>query len=467
MRCRVVLCLCLVAGPAFCDAERYEVGRRLHELELAWDAAGTTAEAKKQASPLINDAVQSFFRLDLIGVGKGLDAARYALAATPPSEAQRWADAQWIDLDTRLVDSTEPVVTVTVRPYYKSGVEAPRGLTVRTRVGMEKEVVTPVEALPRVLKVPCKLADPEKSDDTRVTAEFVLEGKVLATKSAGLSRVSKLSDRLKAIKAAADTVPSPAKTIEEATLVQLAKQVTELANKSAPETDYPISRFVGGAEALIRTKGELYYTVKRPAEFWLAIPTAKAPCSIRVRVPAKLDKTKPVPTLVCLHGMGGSENLFFDGYGNGVFPRMASERGWLVLATRVNGLLGAGPAPDVPAVLDRLAERYPIDPKRVYVVGHSMGAGHAVQLALRNPDRYRAVAALGGGGQVAKADLLKELPFFVGCGTKDFALMGAKALHKALDGKAPVTFKEYPDIEHMMIVREAAEDVFKFFDAAK
>jgi predicted esterase len=179
-----------------------------------------------------------------------------------------------------------------------------------------------------------------------------------------------------------------------------------------------------------------------------------------------LDERKdPVPVVVALHGMGGSENAFFDGYGNGIIPRLASERGWIVIGPRVEGVLGAGPPPPVAAILDELAKRYPIDPKRVYLVGHSMGAGHAVQLAQQDAGRYAAVAALGGGGRITKPDALKSVPFFVGCGKLDAALPKAQALHKALEkAGCPVTFKEYDDVEHLLVVREAAADVFKFFE---
>ena len=61
-----------------------------------------------------------------------------------------------------------------------------------------------------------------------------------------------------------------------------------------------------------------------------------------------------------------------------------------------------------------------------------------------------------------------ELPLFVGVGSKDFALRGAEALHKALAdaGAKRATFKEYPDLEHLVIVREALPDVFAVFDEA-
>ena len=44
---------------------------------------------------------------------------------------------------------------------------------------------------------------------------------------------------------------------------------------------------------------------------------------------------------------------------------------------------------------------------------------------------------------------------------------GRSALHKGPGrGEVPVTLKEYDDVEHLLIVREAAADVFKFFDGA-
>lgn len=245
----------------------------------------------------------------------------------------------------------------------------------------------------------------------------------------------------------------------------IVKQLDALAKKTVPETDLPASRLIFGAERLSKVK-EPYYIASRPGEFWLSIPTGKTATVVRIRIPTKLEEKKtPAPILFALHGMGGSENLFFDSYGNGIVPRLATERGWIVVAPKVEGLLGAGPAPKVSEILAELAKRYPIDLKRVYLVGHSIGAGHAIQLAQKDPDRYAAIAALGGGGRVSKAESLKSTRFFVGCGKMDFALSGAKALHKSLeDAKVPVTLKEYDDIEHLLIVREAASDVFKFFE---
>jgi dienelactone hydrolase len=101
----------------------------------------------------------------------------------------------------------------------------------------------------------------------------------------------------------------------------------------------------------------------------------------------------------------------------------------------------------------------------VFLVGHSMGAGQALALAANG--KFAAVAALGGGGRLSKPAAFAELPTFVGVGDKDsLALAGARALNKALtaaNAKA-VTYKEYPGVEHLVIVREALPDAFAVFD---
>jgi predicted esterase len=465
MRRLFTLLLATVPVTAFAQADRYELGRRLHDFEVVWDEKGADEAAKKRAVPLVRQAVDQYFRLDLPAVARLANEARHALeSADPTPPAVRWADALQVLPKTRLVDAATADLTVTVKPFYKAGVPAPKAPVLRARIGNGKAVEAPLASLPATVKVPIKDVPGTPSADFKLTAEIRSEDKVLATQVVSVARVERLAERVAAVKKAAKAVPSPPETIEQATLVHLASLLDELTRGNVPETDYPGSRLVFGGERLAQVK-EPYYIPSRPGEFWLAIPTGKTSSITRIRIPPKLDPAKPVPIVFALHGLGGSENIYFDGYGNGLVPKLASERGWLVVGTRVSGPLGGGAAPDVPAILDALAKRYPIDPKRVFLIGHSTGAAHAVAMAQQNPGRFAAVAALGGGGRIPKPEALKGVAFFVGCGSQDFALQSAKALHQALEGaKVAVTFREYETAEHMLIVREAAADVFKFFD---
>jgi predicted peptidase len=182
----------------------------------------------------------------------------------------------------------------------------------------------------------------------------------------------------------------------------------------------------------------------------------------RIFVPEAAAKGEPLPIVVALHGAGGSENMFFESYGHGAIVERCRERGWLLVAPRSSAFVGA----PVSEVVEALAQLYPVDLKRVMLVGHSMGAGQAVAAASRDPRAYAAVAALGGGGSFRPWPTLKPLPFFVGIGSEDFSLRAAKDLAENLKKAdvATVTYREYPTIEHLMIVQVALPDVFRFFD---
>lgn len=154
--------------------------------------------------------------------------------------------------------------------------------------------------------------------------------------------------------------------------------------------------------------------------------------------------------------------MFFESYGHGAIVDLCKERGWLLVAPR-SGFFGNTP---IHELIDDLAKIYPIDPKRVMLVGHSMGAAQAVAASQAAPSRFAAVAALGGGGAVRAVADLDKVPFFVGVGSDDFARDGAKKLAESLNRAkvANVDFREYTHVEHLAIVQVALPDVFRFFD---
>jgi len=66
---------------------------------------------------------------------------------------------------------------------------------------------------------------------------------------------------------------------------------------------------------------------------------------------------------------------------------------------------------DVLEVIGRVAERYRIDPARIYVTGPSMGGIGAGAIPLRNPDLFAAAAPLCGYHSLANYSSLKGVPF--------------------------------------------------------
>jgi predicted peptidase len=107
-----------------------------------------------------------------------------------------------------------------------------------------------------------------------------------------------------------------------------------------------------------------------------------------------------------------------------------------------------------------------VDKKRIFLVGHSMGAAQVVAAANRDPAKYAGIAALGGGGSVRASEAMTRLPFFVGIGREDFALRGARSMKSSLE-KAKVekvVYQEHDDIEHLVIVQLCLPEVFRLFD---
>ena len=155
--------------------------------------------------------------------------------------------------------------------------------------------------------------------------------------------------------------------------------------------------------------------------------------------------------------------MFFETYGAGRLVTLGAQRGWLVVAPR-QGLFGSPMG--CPQLLDILADHFPIDRQRVFLVGHSMGAAQVMSQVSRHPTAMAAAVAIGGGRAVSDATQLKQVPWFVAAGERDFGRRGAQGLVRSLESVgAKVQWLEVPRVEHLVIVQAALDDVFKFLDA--
>jgi len=124
-----------------------------------------------------------------------------------------------------------------------------------------------------------------------------------------------------------------------------------------------------------------------------------------------VDAERRWPVVVALHGAGGNEHMFMEAYGAGRLPELAEELGFVVISP---GTMAMGTAPGaLPRLLDAAEAELglALDRDRVFLIGHSMGAGMASRLVeaavdtpaaqagddpARTPLRIRAVACLAG-----------------------------------------------------------------------
>ncbi len=453
-----------MSGLAHAQPERYDAGRRLIAFEQAWDQQQDEA-ARKRSIPHMKNALTNFFASKYGEAARYLDSARNALTSNePPTSCVAWAESLSFRPEKRLVDVADADMRLGIKQLYPLDAELPGRMKLSVRLlGDQAAQLHSEEAqsLPQDITFSLKSV-PE--GDHRVEVTLTAGEQLLTRFGYQLSVVKNRDQRLLALGQVVEKLSTEGLTTEQRTLKAHASVLMRLASRSVLETDYPAHRLLVEAEALAALPAEgKHFAAFKTGQFWLTLATAKGEAPIRLFVPPQVAAGKSVPLVIAMHGAGGTENMFFDAYGHGEVVRQCEQRGWLLVAPRAN-FIGSAP---IAAIVDELAKRYPVDGKRVFLVGHSMGAGQAVALAQQSPERWAGVAALGGAGRVNKPDTFREVPVFIGCGSEDFALNGSRAMARSLKAAGLENFvsKEYSDIEHILIVQVALPDVFKWYES--
>lgn len=451
---------------AHAQTDRFEFGQRLRACEAAWETQ-YNAESRRTATSHLKQAVQLFLALKLSEAALELDAARLDLRwPNEPTLFARWAESLFVKPESRLIDVTTDALPFTLAQAYQApnGIQ-PQDARLRLTLLLGKQVVgKPYETKLAALPFSDKLSVKGLGEaDYTLRSEITMNGKLLAASAQTLSAASKLKERLARLQEAAKGLP-PLSTDSESARALL-KLLEQLAQKQTLEINLPAARLLAEVESAIKSTvfGKGFYGQRKPGQYWLTLALAGNPVPVRLLAPAAAQTGKRLPLVLALHGAVGSEHMFFDGYGLGKLAHLSEARGWLVVAPRG----AAGFTPNRAAeIIDALDKLYPVDRQRVFLVGHSMGAAQAIASALATPPRFAGVAALGSGGIVREVAGLAEVPFFIAVGTQDFAYPSARKLAFELkkSGVKSVRFREYPDVEHLMIVQEALPDVFAFFD---
>jgi predicted esterase len=218
----------------------------------------------------------------------------------------------------------------------------------------------------------------------------------------------------------------------------------QTAREPQAETVLPIARMLREAEELDAGRLE-------PAQIEEFLFARQGATILRAYVPKNLRGEAVV--VLALHGAGGSENLFFEGYGAGLGVSEAKKRGWVFLSPR------ATPNASRDA-LQWLEEVRGIKPRRLFIMGHSMGGG----LALGTGDLKPSAIALFAPAARAIPKNLETTPIFLAVGKQEILMLRTGALALAEAVKRQGEFKEYDPCEHLMIVAEALPDAYRFFD---
>lgn len=192
---------------------------------------------------------------------------------------------------------------------------------------------------------------------------------------------------------------------------------------------------------------------------------------------------RPHPTILTLHGRGanafdllGLAPYFCEGRFLMICPQGPLE---MPIGPGATGYtwypLSMGGPPDVPAIvharnqleefLDAAMERYPIDANKLVVLGFSQGGVMAYSLALRNPARFAALAALSSWlpeELIAESSVREQvavLPTLVQHGSEDNMIEVARArdsVERLRELRVPLTYREY-DMGHEISPRSLTD----------
>ena len=163
----------------------------------------------------------------------------------------------------------------------------------------------------------------------------------------------------------------------------------------------------------------------------------------RLYLPDDIENIKNCPLLLFLHGAGerGLDNtkqlkhcikdivLYSKEKKEPVIlvvPQCPENMKWV----NVDWSAGSNAMPSSPSVpmklakevVENLAKKYPVDPKRVYVTGLSMGGYGTWDAIQRWPDFFAAAMPLCGGGDDHLGDKIKGVPIWAFHGDKDTAV---------------------------------------------
>ncbi|MGE0000553.1 MAG: hypothetical protein AB7F50_07445 [Fimbriimonadaceae bacterium] len=392
------------------EPTRFDLADRVKRLDEAW-VNHRDPNLREAAVAEVSGAVMAFFGGRTPDACQALDRARAALLSRPLA-----------GLDALIVRSDPPVVSVNDKVQLTFGWAYPVSEKVTISISGNTYDVDPKLGLTVDVNVA------QKEGQQAVTME-----------SGGLSRTVTLQ--------IVNDFPARVTRLKASPLTSAIAAVLEQVGTGTYETEVPVLDWLTRGEAVL-------------SGGWKATEEIDAAQAGNVTFRALVPRvaTSDTPVVIALHGAGGSQNMFFESYGAGVGPKSARKRGWIFMSPR--SVPGA-----VPACLAWLREERGITPRKVFVMGHSMGGAVALskETLSAKPDALALFAPASGGRLPAEA---RDLPVFLAVGKQEMAMLRTTASQLGVEiaARPGNSYIEYDRCEHLMIVAEAMAEAFAFFD---
>jgi len=185
-------------------------------------------------------------------------------------------------------------------------------------------------------------------------------------------------------------------------------------------------------------------------------------------LPRGLESRDDWPLVLWLHGRSLRGDDLTRVLRYGLAARLARERDFpfVVVAPQLPDGQSWTDTDRLSDLVEEIADRYPVDDDRIYLIGYSMGAGGVWRLAVDHPDLFAAVApaaALTPAPSEAIADALEDVPIRIDHGTADEAAPFARAqamVDFLRNEDVDVTFEVYPGATHGQLTQIYKSDDF-------
>ena len=171
-------------------------------------------------------------------------------------------------------------------------------------------------------------------------------------------------------------------------------------------------------------------------------------------VPSTVNASTPAPLIVMLHGSNRTGVTLVEKWKD-----YAKKEGIILAGPDASNLSGWGSPQDGPDYLHDLVEelktKYPVNPRRVYLFGHSAGASFALHMSLMESQYFAATAIHAGA--LARDDMglielaKRKIPISIQVGDSDefFPLKEVRATRDALkEAGIPVDLIEIANHDH-------------------
>jgi len=171
-------------------------------------------------------------------------------------------------------------------------------------------------------------------------------------------------------------------------------------------------------------------------------------------VPSTVKPESPAPLIVMLHGSGRVGMSLVEKWKD-----LAKKENFIIAGPDSSNSQGWGMPQDGPDFLrdlvEELKKKYPINPRRVYLFGHSAGAIFALEMSLMESEYFAATAIHAGALPPDDRDLIqttkRKIPMFIQVGDSDqnFPLKEVRATRDLLNENGfAVELTEIPKHDH-------------------